>query len=276
MSISYTYISKKIIENKNQFTRILSKVEKDEESAFLSEKLKEKRIELFDYLANDILEEEGLEEIIKSWTAETGEIGWQEGVPLQHLLSSINVVKSAVWYIFEEERDNDLFPSSTVLHVIKKISPLFDSITSKLSQIYIEHHQKDWEKAQAVLVELSVPVVPITEGVAVLPLIGEIDSERSQLVMETSLRKSTELDLTHLLIDVSGVPVIDTVTAHHIYQIVHALKLVGVKATLTGIRPEIARSVVRMGVKFTQVSTKATLQQALNEIGLLKEWSPET
>ncbi|ARI75882.1 STAS domain-containing protein [Halobacillus mangrovi] len=272
MSISYTYIGEKITESKEELALILTELEKKEESGELSVRLKEKRLELLNFISEGLLNKGTYRvESLEQWISETGEIGWEEGVSLQYLQTSINFVKNAIWYIFEEDRLNQSFSSATILYVIKTISPLFDTVTSKLSDVYIKHHQEDWEKAQEVVEELSVPVVPITKGIAVLPLIGEIDSDRAQLVMETSLQQSTELDLSHLFIDISGVPVIDTVVAHNIYQVVHALELVGVKTTMTGIRPEIARSVVGMGMKFTQISTKASLHQALDDIGLVKE-----
>ncbi|MGI8313566.1 STAS domain-containing protein [Halobacillus mangrovi] len=276
MSIPYTYIGEKITENKEEVALILTQLEKEEKAGELSTRLNEKRLEMLKFIAEGLLNK-GMYSVerVEQWISETGEIGWEEGVPLQYLQTSMNLLKNAIWYIFEEDRLNQSFSSATILYVIKTISPLFDTVTSKLSDVYINHHQEEWEKAQEVVEELSVPVVPITKGIAVLPLIGEIDSNRAQLVMETSLQQSTELDLSHLFIDVSGVPVIDTVVAHNIYQVVHALELVGVKTTMTGIRPEIARSVVGMGMKFTEIPTKASLHQALDDIGLIKELNKE-
>lgn len=205
---------------------------------------------------------------IEEWADREGDRKVKAKVDLTQSLRTINFVRRSIWQLFDEEVKEDRFSSQTVIHVSKTLDPLLDDVTNHFCQIYSTNIRLESEKKEMRLAELSAPVVPITEGVAVLPLIGEIDPPRGQKIMEISLRKSSELSLDHLLIDVSGVPVIDTEIAQYIYQIVNALQLVGVHATLTGLRPKIAKAVVDMGVSFAHVHTKASLQQALEEIGI--------
>lgn len=127
---------------------------------------------------------------------------WSSGVkskgpcgPLDQSLSTVSFVRRAIWNVFKEEIEEDKFPSSVAIKVGKTINPLLDDVSFHFSQVYLESIRIDTQKEDLRLAELSVSVVSITRGVAVLPLIGEIDSQRAQLLMETSLTQSTELDL---------------------------------------------------------------------------------
>ncbi|MEH7472469.1 STAS domain-containing protein, partial [Priestia megaterium] len=115
--------------------------------------------------------------------------------------------------------------------------------------------------------ELSVPIVPITPGVAVMPIIGEIDTHRSTLIMQKGLDKSAHMELSHLILDISGVQIVDTMIVNNLFNLVQALRLLGIETILTGIRPEIAQTSVRLGIDFRKINTKATLEQALEGIG---------
>jgi rsbT co-antagonist protein RsbR len=122
--------------------------------------------------------------------------------------------------------------------------------------------------AYTALEELSVPVVAINKNVAVVPLIGEIDTHRSQLILEVTMEESSKLKLEYLILDVTGVPVIDTMVADNLFKVIYALKLLGVETIITGIRPEIAQTIVSIGVNFKGVTTFADLPTALSSIDL--------
>ncbi|SUX82560.1 anti-sigma-factor antagonist [Priestia megaterium] len=133
---------------------------------------------------------------------------------------------------------------------------------------YVNIHQETLKKAKSAFLELSVPVVPITKGIAILPLIGEVDPERATLLLEETLKKANELKLSHLLFDLSGVMIVDTMVAHQIFKIVDALGLLGVKTILIGIRPEVAQTMIQLGIDFSEITIKANLEQALLGLNL--------
>ncbi|SDE50336.1 Anti-anti-sigma regulatory factor (antagonist of anti-sigma factor) [Priestia aryabhattai B8W22] len=110
-------------------------------------------------------------------------------------------------------------------------------------------------------------MVPLSKGIAVMPIVGQIDTHRAQLIMETALEESANLQLHYLILDISGVLIVDTMVANNIIEIVKALQLIGTKTMITGIRPEIAQTVVSLGIELGTIKTKATLEQALAEIG---------
>lgn len=118
---------------------------------------------------------------------------------------------------------------------------------------------------QAVLRELSTPLIPIAEGVVVMPLIGSVDSNRAQLVMETLLSGVAEQRASTAIIDITGVPVIDTQVANALVQAAQAVKLLGAQVILTGIRPEVAQTLVTLGVDLSGIITRSTLQSGIAE-----------
>jgi rsbT co-antagonist protein RsbR len=120
--------------------------------------------------------------------------------------------------------------------------------------------------------ELSAPIIPIYEGVLVLPLIGTIDSQRAGMIITTLLDSITRQNARIVLLDITGVPLVDTQVAHHLLQAAHAVRLLGAVLVLVGIRPEIAQTIVHLGVNLSDIVTRANLQAgfayALEQHGL--------
>nr|WP_243847105.1 STAS domain-containing protein [Thalassobacillus devorans] len=121
--------------------------------------------------------------------------------------------------------------------------------------------------SQTEINELSVPIIEITESVAVLPLVGAIDTARAQLLMDHALSESSNNDYDYFIIDVSGVPVIDTMVADQIFKVIRGLKLIGVEVKMSGVRPEIAQTMVQLGVDFEDTLSFSSLHRALDYIG---------
>ena len=149
---------------------------------------------------------------------------------------------------------------------------LFDS----LALITTEAHQKTRERLiaeqQREMLELSTPVVQLWDGVLGLPLIGTLDSARTQVVMENLLQRIVDTGARIAVIDITGVPTVDTLVAQHLLKTVAAARLMGADCIISGIRPQIAQTIVHLGLDLTTVATKATLAdafaQALQRVGL--------
>ncbi|MGC4377342.1 STAS domain-containing protein [Fictibacillus sp. Mic-4] len=146
----------------------------------------------------------------------------------------------------------------------------FDKITEKFIQEYQEIMRTRLNAQQAMINELSSPIIPIAEEIGVLPIIGEIDTGRAKWILESTMDQALHLRLSHLFIDLSGVAIVDTMVAHQIFQIIDTLKLLGVQVTLSGIRPEIAQTAVQLGLDFHGISIKSSLKEALKNIGFKK------
>ena len=127
-------------------------------------------------------------------------------------------------------------------------------------------------RQQQELMELSTPVVTLWDGVLALPVIGTLDSSRTQVVMENLLQRIVETGALIAIIDITGVPTVDTLTAQHLLKTVAAARLMGADCIISGIRPQIAQTIVHLGVDLGTVVTKATLADAftiaLRRLGL--------
>ena len=112
------------------------------------------------------------------------------------------------------------------------------------------------------MLELSTPVVKLWDGILALPMIGTLDSARTQIVMESLLQKIAETESGIAIIDITGVPTVDTLTAQHLIKTVTAARLMGAECIISGIRPQIAQTIVHLGVELGGITTKATLADA--------------
>jgi rsbT co-antagonist protein RsbR len=150
-----------------------------------------------------------------------------------------------------------------VVYVNNRISYLLDlSITESM----IERERLANEKnkiSQKIITELSSPVVPLQNGMAILPLIGEFDFDRSDHIMNHVIPKISELKIKHLIIDFSGIATIDAEVASRIFNVNKVLRLIGIKTMLTGIRPDLAINVINAGIDFSKLNTYGTVQQAI-------------
>lgn len=139
-------------------------------------------------------------------------------------------------------------------------------LVDNLGLYTIEVFQKGREdviaRQQRTMLELSTPVVELWEGILALPLIGTLDSERTQLVMESLLTRIVETGAAIAIIDITGVPTVDTLVAQHLLKTVAAARLMGADCLISGIRPQIAQTIVHLGVELGDVTTKATLAGA--------------
>jgi len=128
--------------------------------------------------------------------------------------------------------------------------------------VYLKTREGIIARQQEDMLELSTPVVSLADGILALPLIGTLDSARTQVVMESLLQRIVETGSTVAIIDITGVPTVDTLVAQHLLKTVTAARLMGADCLISGIRPQIAQTIVHLGVELGNVTTKATLSAA--------------
>jgi rsbT co-antagonist protein RsbR len=142
-----------------------------------------------------------------------------------------------------------------------------NELIDKLGLITIASFQNSREQVivrqQEEMLELSTPVVKLWEGILALPMIGTLDSARTQVVMESLLQRIVETGSAIAIIDITGVPTVDTLVAQHLLKTVTAIRLMGADCIISGVRPQIAQTIVHLGVNLQGISTKATLADAL-------------
>lgn len=137
------------------------------------------------------------------------------------------------------------------------------SIYNKIVTAYAETWEKTVSQQRQALQELSAPLLPIFDNISVMPLVGTIDTDRARQIMESLLVGVVKHRSEVVLIDITGVPIVDTMVAHHIIQAAEAVRLVGSKPMLVGIRPEIAQTIVNLGINLEQLITTNTLQKGM-------------
>jgi rsbT co-antagonist protein RsbR len=231
--------------------------------------LLEYRAELMCYFGQALYEgKDAMTAKVIDWGKKAANFAIQYNVSLSDSLRAVSFYRTVIWNVFTEELEQKQFAAITMLDVSKIIDTLLDIVCGTIGEVYEEHNSRLMTVAYTALEELSVPVVPIIEGIAVIPLVGAIDTNRAQLIMEVSLNEGTRLKLSEIIFDVSGVLFIDTMVAHQIYRVVESLRLIGINTSITGIRPEIAQTIVSLGMDFSKLKTRANMRQALQEIGI--------
>ena len=164
----------------------------------------------------------------------------------------------------------DEFPNEVIDSWNRVIIKAFDKVLLGFVEEHQYYQQRKLSAQQELIQELSSPVITLNNEVALLPLVGEIDARRAKLMLEKTLNQCANLGINFLVIDLSGVPIIDTMVAHQIFQLIKALGLMGVTSSLSGVRPEIAHTAVKLGLEFNGVSIYSTLRQALHSMGIIK------
>jgi rsbT co-antagonist protein RsbR len=139
---------------------------------------------------------------------------------------------------------------------------LLDALGLYTTELFQQAREQIIARQQEELIELSTPVVQLWEGILALPLIGTLDSERTQVVMENLLERLVTTGSSLAVIDITGVPTVDTLVAQHLLKTVAAAQLMGADCIISGIRPQIAQTIVHLGIDLSSVATKASLADA--------------
>ena len=143
------------------------------------------------------------------------------------------------------------------------VSSLLDKLALHTTEVYQQSREELIIRQQEDMLELSTPVVKIWDGVVALPLIGTLDSARTGVVMESLLQRIIETGSEIAIIDITGVPTVDTLVAQHLLKTVAAARLMGADCIISGIRPQIAQTMVHLAIDLSTVTTKATMAEAL-------------
>jgi rsbT co-antagonist protein RsbR len=153
--------------------------------------------------------------------------------------------------------------AQALIEMVWETSSLLDRLGLLTTEEYRKGREAVIARQQRELIELSTPVVKLWDGVVAVPLIGTLDSERTQIVMESLLERIVDTNSTMAIIDITGVPTVDTLVAQHLLKTVAAARLMGADCVISGIRPQIAQTIVHLGLTLSEVTTKATMADAI-------------
>lgn len=153
--------------------------------------------------------------------------------------------------------------SQTLLEAVVSATTKLDTMAQWTATAFQRTREELISRQQEELLELSTPVIKLWEGVLAVPMIGTLDSSRTQMVMEALLQKIVDTESELAIIDITGVPTVDTLVAQHLLKTVTAIRLMGADCIISGVRPQIAQTIVHLGVDLQGVTTKASLASAL-------------
>ena len=191
---------------------------------------------------------------ISEFTQKIVQLGWTLGF----IMDSLSEFGKIVFFPMAD-KTSEKEQVEFILDYDKWISPINVAVFNQ----YAETWQRTVSLQKIALQELSAPLIPIFDNITIMPLVGTIDTERAKSIMENLLQGVVKHRAQVVLIDITGVPVVDTMVAHHIIQASEAVRLVGAKCIIVGIRPEIAQTIVNLGINLTQVMTKNSLQKGI-------------
>ncbi|AYF30398.1 anti-anti-sigma factor [Micromonospora tulbaghiae] len=184
----------------------------------------------------------------------------RQGFSATETAISVFALKEALLELMEEEKGDD------TLRDFVAYSALVDQMGLFTFETFVRARESLIADQAEQLLELSTPVVKLWEGVVAVPLVGTLDSARAQVVMERLLQTLVDTGSPYAIIDITGVPAVDTQVAQHILKTVVAARLMGADCIISGIRPQIAQTIVALGIEFGDIATKASLADALRHV----------
>lgn len=201
------------------------------------------------------IKSQGSTETLETFSEKLINLGW----PLSYITDGLQTFRRVtIDYILSQ---SDQVDSTYISNVLRSVDQWVEPIIRQL----VNEYSGSWEHIVSLqriaLQELSAPLIPVMDNITIMPLIGTIDTERAKLIMENLLDGVIKHNSEVVLMDITGVPVVDTMVAHHIIQAAEAVRLVGATCILVGIRPEIAQTIVNLGIDLGKFPTKSSLKK---------------
>ncbi|CAH0346013.1 STAS domain-containing protein [Bacillus sp. CECT 9360] len=193
-------------------------------------------------------------------------------IPIHEVLEALSKTRQTVWefietFIFE---NNESVTTVKITSWSATYNTAFDKLNYMFSKKYNDINHSRLMDQQTLINELGSPLIPILEEVAVLPLVGDIDTNRARSILEITPQKCVESKINKIFIDVSAVPIIDMMVANELFKLTEVLGLLGIKTYISGVRPEVAQTAIQLGLDFSGLPTFSSLKQALAKIGVKK------
>ncbi|MBB6451271.1 rsbT co-antagonist protein RsbR [Geomicrobium halophilum] len=179
-------------------------------------------------------------------------------IPLSEFIRSLQLLRRVIMHDLEEQSTKEQYDRYNV-----DLEDWLDENINKLVDEFSNARENTVNLQNTALKELSAPLIPVFDKICVMPLVGTVDTERAKQIMESLLDGIIQHRAQVVLIDITGVPVVDTMVAHHIIKASQAVQLVGAECILVGIRPEIAQTIVNLGIDLSKIITKSTLQKGV-------------
>ena len=265
---------------KNEAVRILQKKKRQVLEQWMKNQLADEALRE-DLMSNDDLREQS-EEFLNTLLGTLNEqnlddVQSADFDPVTEILSAISISRARQGFSARETGVYIFSLKDSLLDILQqeikdmselyaqslKVSRLIDALGITSFEVFIKGREEVILRQTDEIAEISNPVIRVWDGILALPLIGTLDSARTQIVMETLLQEIVDTGSSIAILDISGVPAVDSLVAQHLIKTVSATRLMGAECIISGIRPEIAQTIVHLGIDLSQIITKATMASAL-------------
>lgn len=205
---------------------------------------------------------------IQEWAQNVSEERVAEQTPIHETLQRFKLYRMVLWNKMKEFIHDSSVDVELVLRWTEILQEAYDYMVLQFTEHYYKTNIQQLQAQEQLINELSAPVIPITEQEAILPLIGDLDRKRISNIQSSTLEHCNQNSYETIYLDMSGVQSIDTVAAHHLFQLIQSLDLLGITSVICGMNPKIAQVAVQLGIDFSQTPIKNNLSHALDEISL--------
>lgn len=257
----YNHFSEKVLNNSeviiNMWIDEVESLKEKGETLHISERVFEATNREFVSVILSSIENEGCLINLEEFADKLINLGW----PLGYITDGLQGFRRVAISFILSESDN--INTDYITSLLESADAWIEPIIYKLVNEYTVRWEDVVSLQRVTLKELSAPLIPIMDNITVMPLIGTIDTERARSIMENLLEGVIDHDSEVVLIDITGVPIVDTMVAHHIIEAAEAVRLVGATCILVGIRPEIAQTIVSLGIDLKEFITKSSLRKGV-------------
>ncbi|WP_181350910.1 STAS domain-containing protein [Thalassobacillus sp. CUG 92003] len=208
----------------------------------------------------------GTKTTMQTLSREEGEKALLDQQLISTVVSAIPYITRQLWEHIEEQSDALELSVTDVFYITKTIDPLIGEFVQGYTKVFMEQAEDNFKSFNDKLTQMSVPIIQLFDGVGICPIIGELDEDRAQLLNKKALEESKSLRLNYLILDLSGVALIDTQISRHLMEVIQSLKLMGVEVVMTGLSAEVAMTITSLGIDMSPYAIKQNLQQAVENL----------
>lgn len=237
-------------------------------SSEIESKLRSQNSEFIESLAYVLICKDNFGERVDRWAEKIAHERVELGTSINEIVQQFGIFRKIFWDFIEKFIHQNHTEVPQVLEWSRELNSGFDSVIEKFTELYHVKTKESLSKQENLIKAIISPVIPVTESAAIFPLLGNLNITIAEGLADSVLEQCTKYNITKLFIDISGVGTIDTMIANQIFQMISSLKLIGVEAFLSGIRPELAMTAVHLGIDFKEYPSYSSLKQALKENGL--------
>lgn len=206
-----------------------------------------------------------------SWGKEVANQQLELGEKTSLILLRYPILRSSFYRVLTRISEEHELSAKNTAFLLDQIGMMADSSMYAVTCAYEQIIDQQRQETQVELAQLSAPVVPIRQDAVVIPLVGEIDAYRAKYIMESTVPKITEMRITYIIVDFSGLLTRDIEILNLFQQMGYMLRLMGLKVVNTGIRPDLVQAIVRSGIRLSDTNSFATVKQALEQLPYVKE-----